>query len=150
MLQPVYVNCPRGHRLKAARVSPGLLVRISGRCSVCGERTVEHGFVTPFTGDMIPVHRLDRSTSVSADEITRELTKLAEYGDADDFVSRLSSNSNLLDTRQVLMALRLWLKYRGRPGAAVPEDGFAVQVQDRTEDPKHAMQYVERFIRAGK
>lgn len=150
MLQPVYVNCPKGHRLKGARASPGLLVRISGRCSACDERTVEHGFVTPFAGGLIAVHRLDRSTAVSAAEVTREMTKLAEHADADDFVSRLPDATNLLDTRQVLQGLRLWLHYRGRRGAAVPEDGFVVQIEEGTEDPARAIEFVDRFIAAGR
>ena len=142
MLQTIYTACPRGHNYRTGRFTPGLLLRIKGRCPVCRDYQITSGLVTPFVNEVVPVHHLHHLTTVTSDLVRRQLVTLSHRSDVSRLLDGIPREPTFLNVRDVLSATEAWMQHRGRPGGAIPERHHTVEIFNGTNDPRASITYL--------
>ncbi len=149
MLQTIYMECPRGHHYKTGRFSPGLSLRIKSRCPVCRDYQVTYGVVTPFVSQFVPLRHPHHLTTVTSDLVRRQLVTLSDRPDVVRLLDRIPRETTFLSVREVLSSMEGWMRHKGRPGGALPEQHQIVEILGGTNDPQASIAFL-RELRTGK
>ena len=142
MLQTIYSACPRGHHYRSGRFTPGLLLRLKGRCPVCRDCQITSGLVTPFVNEVVPVLHMHHLTTVTSDLVRRQLVMLSDRPDIVRLLDGIPREPTFLNVRDVLHSMEVWMHHRGRPGGAIPEPHHTVEILSGTNDPLASIAYL--------
>ena len=124
-------------------MTPGLVLRMRGKCPVCGDLQITTGVVTPFGPELVQLLAPHRLTGIRSDEVRHTLRNLVEHADVVRVLQRIPRDPAQLNVADVLAALEAWLHHRGRPGGVLPEANQEVEILAETNNPAASVSYLE-------
>lgn len=142
MLNTIYITCPRGHHYRVGRMTPGVVLRMRGRCPVCADFHITTGVVTPFGREILQLRAPNILTDISSGQVRRALRHLSERPDIARLLGRIPQDPAHLSVHDVLFALEGWMRHHGRPGAILPERNHTVEIVAETNDPTASIAYL--------